>query len=50
MVLLDDVLSEMDSLRRRRVLEQTAQYQQILITTTDLELVAGYFGDRGVLL
>ena len=46
MVLLDDVLSEMDSLRRRRVLEQTAQYQQILITTTDLELVAGYFGDR----
>ena len=46
LVLLDDVLSEMDSLRRRRVLEQTAQYQQILITTTDLELVAGYFGDR----
>ena len=46
MVLLDDVLSEMDSLRRRRVLEQTTQYQQILITTTDLELVAGYFGDR----
>ena len=46
MVLLDDVLSEMDPLRRRRVLEQTAQYQQILITTTDLELVAGYFGDR----
>ena len=46
LVLLDDVLSEMDSLRRRRVLEQTAQYQQILITTTDLDLVAGYFGDR----
>ena len=46
MVLLDDVLSEMDSIRRQRVLEQTAQYQQILITTTDLELVVGYFGDR----
>ena len=46
MVLLDDVLSEMDSVRRRRVLEQTSQYQQTLITTTDPELVAGYFGDR----
>ena len=46
LVLLDDVLSEMDSMRRRRVLEQTSQYGQILITTTDLDLVADFFGDR----
>ena len=46
LVLLDDVLSEMDSVRRRRVLEQTSQYGQILITTTDLDLVADFFGDR----
>ena len=45
-VLLDDVLSEMDSNRRRRVLEQAAQYQQALITTTDVELASDYFGSR----
>ena len=36
-VLLDDVLSEMDSFRRERVLEKALQYQQVIITTTDLE-------------
>ena len=36
-VLLDDVLSEMDSFRRGRVLEKVGQYQQVIITTTDLE-------------
>ena len=36
-VLLDDVLSEMDSSRRSRVLEKTLQYQQVIITTSDLE-------------
>jgi DNA replication and repair protein RecF len=45
-ILLDDVLSEMDASRRRRVLEKIANYQQALITTTDLELVQGYFEDR----
>ena len=45
-VLLDDVLSEMDAPRRRRVLEKLAGYQQSLITTTDLALVAGFFGSR----
>ena len=43
LVLLDDVLSEMDSGRRRRVLEQASQYQQTLITTTDVELVYDFF-------
>jgi DNA replication and repair protein RecF len=43
-ILLDDVLSEMDSSRRLRVLEQVTQYQQVLITTTDLEPVQDFFG------
>ena len=38
-VLLDDVLSEMDSFRRGRVLDKAVQYQQLIITTTDLELL-----------
>ena len=45
-VLLDDVLSEMDAFRRRRVLEKVSQYQQTLITTTDLELLRGFFGTK----
>ena len=44
-LLLDDALSEMDATRRRRVLEKASQYPQVLITTTDLEQVSGYFGD-----
>ena len=34
----------MDSSRRLKVMEQVTQYQQVLITTTDLELVRDYFG------
>jgi len=34
----------MDSFRRRRLLEKTSQYEQVLITTTDLEQVTGFFG------
>lgn len=45
-VLLDDVLSEMDAFRRKRVLEKVSQYQQTLITTTDLELLQGFFGTK----
>ena len=45
-ILLDDVLSEMDAQRRRRVLEKIAGYQQSLITTTDPGLVADFFGNR----
>ena len=44
-VLLDDVLSEMDAARRRRVLTKIASYHQSLITTTDLEPVKAFFGD-----
>ena len=43
-VLLDDVLSEMDSTRRSRVLEKASQYQQALVTTTDPEPLRGFFG------
>ena len=43
-ILLDDVLSEMDSSRRLRVMEQVTEYQQVLITTTDLEPVRDFFG------
>ena len=38
-LLLDDVLSEMDSFRRSRVLDKAVQYQQVIITTTDLESI-----------
>ena len=43
-LLLDDVLSEMDADRRHRVLEKTGQYEQALITTTDLEPMRQFFG------
>ena len=43
-MLLDDVLSEMDASRRRRVMEETARYQQTLITTTDVDLVRDHYG------
>ena len=43
-LLLDDVLSEMDALRRARVLEKAADFQQTIITTTDLEPVHAWFG------
>ncbi|HLF05255.1 MAG TPA: DNA replication and repair protein RecF [Dehalococcoidia bacterium] len=43
-VLLDDVLSELDASRRRLVLQKVSQYQQVLITTTDLATVAEFFG------
>ncbi len=36
-LLLDDILSELDSQRRQGVLESLAAYQQVLITTTDLD-------------
>ena len=47
-LLLDDALSEMDRSRRQRVLEKASHYQQVLITTTDREQVAEYFGDGAV--
>ena len=49
-VLLDDVLSEMDAARRRRVLEQISGYRQSLITTTDLAPVQDFFGANATYL
>ena len=49
-VLLDDVLSEMDAARRRRVMTKIAGYGQSLITTTDLEPVRAFFGARATYL
>ncbi len=43
-VMLDDVLSEMDSERRSRVLETAGEYEQTLITATDPEPVRRHFG------
>ncbi len=43
-ILLDDVLSETDARRRSRVLEKATQYQQVLITTTDVEPIRLFFG------
>ncbi len=36
-LLLDDMLSELDSIRRHQVLESIASYQQVVITNTDLD-------------
>lgn len=44
LLLLDDALSEMDATRRRRVLEKAGAYPQVMITTTDVEQVSGFFG------
>ena len=44
MVLFDDALSEMDSSRRHRLLEKATLYEQVLITTTDLDQVSDFFG------
>jgi DNA replication and repair protein RecF len=45
-LLLDDVLSELDTSRGRRLLEYVCQSQQVLISTTDLERMERLFGDR----
>jgi DNA replication and repair protein RecF len=36
-LLLDDVLSELDAQRRHHLLESARKYEQVLITTTDLD-------------
>ena len=38
-LLLDDVFSELDSLRRHQVLEATKEYEQVLLTITDFDLL-----------
>ena len=42
-LLLDDVLSELDSSRRSRVLKRAAHYQQTFISTTDPQSIGGDF-------
>ena len=42
-ILLDDVLSELDQVRRALVLKKVTEYQQVIITTTDLELLGRDF-------
>ena len=54
-LLLDDVLSELDARRRRLILENVSQYEQVFITTADagliepefLEKMTRYAVDRG---
>ena len=38
-LLLDDVLSELDTNRRRRVLEEATAYQQVIVTTAEPMLI-----------
>lgn len=49
-LLLDDVLSEMDGQRRRRVLDKLTRYQQVLITTTDPQILREHLGDGATYL
>ena len=48
-LLLDDVLSEMDEHRRLAVLKATAEFDQTLITTTDLDRLPSDFLARAAL-
>ena len=43
-ILLDDVLSELDAQRGKRVLEKASQYEQTLLTTTEPEHIREFFG------
>jgi DNA replication and repair protein RecF len=45
-LLLDDVFSELDSLRRAYLLAQISQYEQVLLTSTDLESFPAEFAQR----
>ena len=45
-LLLDDVLSELDIRRREHLLETVSDYQQVLITTTDLDRFPDVFLNR----
>ena len=45
-LLLDDVLSELDAIRREQVLGLAAQYHQTLITTADADAIAAQLPSR----
>ena len=49
-VLLDDVLSELDGRRRAQVLRRASSYEQVVITTTDLEPLGEEFLRRATCL
>ena len=49
-MLLDDVLSELDATRRHHLLSSVSSYQQVLITTTDLDHFDPDFLDQATLL
>jgi DNA replication and repair protein RecF len=49
-MLLDDVLSELDATRRHHLLSSISSYQQVLITTTDLDHFDPDFLDQATLL
>ena len=49
-VLLDDVLSELDGRRREQVLRRASSYEQVIITTTDLEPLGEEFVRRATCL
>ncbi len=48
-LLLDDVLSELDARRRHHLLSSAANYQQVLITTTDLDRFEADFLEKASL-
>lgn len=45
-LLLDDVLSELDSARRSHVLDRAAQYQQCFITTADADVIGPQYSSQ----
>lgn len=48
-LLLDDVLSELDAARRHHVLDFVTAYEQVVLTTTDLDCFTPAFLDRASL-
>ena len=48
-LLLDDMLSELDSIRRHQILESIASYHQVVITNTDLDHFDPGFLDEATL-
>ncbi len=45
-LLLDDVLSELDDRRRRLILENVSQYEQVFITTAEVDLIEPEFIEK----
>jgi DNA replication and repair protein RecF len=49
-LLLDDVLSELDEMRRHHLLDSIESYQQVVFTTTDLGQFAPGFITKAMIL